>query len=77
MKGRTVTLKVKYGDFTMITRSKSLTAPVADLAAFTAAGSDLLTRLFPVPKGIRLLGLGLHSLQNHDSAMPIQLGLEI
>nr|WP_309603150.1 DNA polymerase IV [Sphingomonas sp.] len=77
VKGRTITLKVKYGDFTMITRSKCLTAPVADLAAFTAAGIELLTRLFPVPKGIRLLGLGLHSLQNHDSAMPIQLGLEI
>ena len=77
VQGRTVTLKVKYGDFTMITRSKSLIAPVADQAAFTTAGVDLLTRLFPVPKGIRLLGLGLHSLQNNDSAMPIQLGLEI
>ncbi len=77
VQGRTVTLKVKYGDFTMITRSKSLPAPVADQAAFTAAGIDLLTRLFPVLKGIRLLGLGLHSLQNHDSSAPIQLGLEI
>ena len=77
VKGRTVTLKVKYGDFTMITRSKSLLAPITDLAAFTAAGVDLLSRLFPVPKGIRLLGLGLHSLQIHDSTVPIQLGLEI
>ncbi|MEO7814515.1 MAG: DNA polymerase IV, partial [Sphingomicrobium sp.] len=77
VQGRTVTLKVKYGDFTMITRSKSLPAPIADQAAFTAAGSDLLTRLFPVPKGIRLLGLGLHSLQNDDPSAPIQLGLEI
>ncbi len=77
VKGRTVTLKVKYGDFTMITRSKTVAAPVVDLTAFTAAGVDLLTRLFPVPNGIRLLGLGLHSLQNHDSSMPLQLGLEI
>ena len=75
--GRTIILKVKYGDFTIITRSKSLPAPVADQAAFTAAGTDLLTRLFPLSRGIRLLGLGLHSLQNHDSSMPIQLGLEI
>src|SRR5213592_5154232 len=28
--GRTVTLKVKFGDFTLITRSKSFPAPVAD-----------------------------------------------
>ena len=75
--GRTVTLKVKYGDFTLITRSKSLPATIADQSAFTAAGIDLLTRLCPVPKGIRLLGLGLHSLQNHDNGEPIQLGLEI
>ena len=77
VKGRTVTLKVKYADFTLITRSKSMAVPICDLAAFTAAGQELLTRLMPVPRGIRLLGLGLHSLQNDDNGAPIQLGLEI
>ncbi len=77
VRGRTVTLKVKFADFRMITRSKSVATPVADLAAFAAVGQELLARLMPVPKGIRLLGLGLHSLQNDDSSMPIQLGLEI
>src|SRR5437764_11581861 len=38
VRGRTVTLKVQFGDFTIITRSKSFPAPVADLAAFIAAG---------------------------------------
>ncbi len=75
--GRTVTLKVKFADFTLITRSKSMVAPIADQAAFTAVGQELLARLMPVPKGIRLLGLGLHMLQNDDPAVPIQLGLEI
>jgi len=75
--GRTVTLKVKYGDFTLITRSKSFTAPVPDLAAFTAAGQGLLTALHPLPKGIRLLGLGLHNLVEDEFAQPLQLGLEI
>src|SRR4051812_32604833 len=60
--GRTVTLKVKFGDFTIITRSRSFAAPVADLEAFTAAGQALLVALHPLPKGIRLLGLGLHNL---------------
>ncbi len=76
-RGRTVTLKVKFADFTLITRSRSLPVPVETRADFTAVGQDLLARLMPVPKGIRLLGLGLHMLQNDDSAMPIQLGLEI
>jgi DNA polymerase-4 len=75
--GRTVTLKVKFGDFTIITRSKSFTAPVPDQAAFTAAGQSLLAALHPLPKGIRLLGLGLHNLTEINNVMPAQLGLAI
>ena len=75
--GRTVTLKVKYGDFTIITRSKSFAAPVPDLESFTAAGQTLLTALHPLPKGIRLLGLGLHNLSEEEASRPLQLGLAI
>ena len=75
--GRTVTLKIKFGDFTLITRSKSFASPVPDLAAFTAAGHVLLAALHPLPKGIRLLGLGLHNLCESDQAAPVQLGLAI
>src|SRR3954453_20856856 len=75
--GRTVTLKVKYGDFTIITRSKSFAANVPDLESFTAAGEALLAALFPLPKGIRLLGLGLHNLSEEPTETPLQLGLAI
>src|SRR5438067_2226093 len=75
--GRTVTLKVKFGDFTLITRSKSFTAPVTNLNAFIAAGQALLSALHPLPKGIRLLGLGLHNLSEGEQSAPLQLGLAI
>jgi DNA polymerase-4 len=75
--GRTVTLKVKYGDFTLITRSRSFAAPVPDLDAFTAAGQALLAALHPLSKGIRLLGLGLHNLSEEGAEAPLQLGLAI
>lgn len=75
--GRTVTLKVKFGDFTLITRSKSFTGAVPDQAAFTAAGQTLLTALHPLSKGIRLLGLGLHNLAESPLEAPLQLGLAI
>src|SRR4051812_36468919 len=75
--GRTVTLKVKYGDFTIITRSKSFGSAVADLPEFAAAGQALLGALHPLPKGIRLLGLGLHNLSEGSEAQPVQLGLAI
>src|SRR4029078_10463272 len=72
--GRTVTLKVKFGDFTIITRSKSFSCPVPDLSAFVAAGQTLLDALHPLPKGIRLLGLGLHNLCESEAEAPLQLG---
>jgi DNA polymerase IV len=75
--GRTVTLKIKYGDFTLITRSKSFPSPVPDLAAFVATGQLLLDGLYPLPKGIRLLGLGLHNLSEGEANPPLQLGLAI
>ncbi len=75
--GRTVTLKVKFGDFTLITRSRSFAAPVPDLTTFTKAGLALLDALHPLPKGIRLLGLGLHNLCETGQTEPAQLGLAI
>ena len=75
--GRTVTLKVKFGDFTIITRSKSFAANVPDEAAFAAAGQALLAALHPLPEGIRLLGLGLHNLCESEASEPLQLGLAI
>src|SRR5258708_1873291 len=70
--GRTVTLKVKFGDFTLITRSKSFSAPVPHLEAFAAAGQTLLAALHPLSKGIRLLGLGLHNLGEQPTEAPLQ-----
>jgi len=75
--GRTVTLKVKFGDFTLITRSRSFAAPILDIEAFREAGLALLAALHPLPKGIRLLGLGLHNLCESGQNEPAQLGLAI
>jgi len=75
--GRTVTLKVKFGDFTLITRSKSFAVTVPDIEAFSAAGQALLAGLYPLSKGIRLLGLGLHNLTEINNEVPAQLGLAI
>ena len=62
--GRTVTLKVKYQDFQIITRSRSLDRPVVGRDEFLEIGSDLLRGTLPAPKGIRLLGLSLSNLSD-------------
>ena len=49
--GRTVTLKVKFADFTLITRSKSFAAPMPDFAAFEAAGQALAGGADPAAQG--------------------------
>jgi DNA polymerase-4 len=75
--GRTVTLKVRFGDFTTITRSKTFNSLVPDSIAFAVAGQSLLSALHPLPRGIRLLGLGLHNLTEDKHLDEVQLGLAI
>ena len=61
--GRTVTLKLKYTDFTLVSRAKSLPRNVAGKAEFAALGSMLLEELLPLPLPIRLMGLTLSNLE--------------
>jgi DNA polymerase-4 len=62
LSGRTVNLKVKYADFQIVTRARSLDRPVSGEAEFLEIGATLLLGLLPPVKSIRLLGLGLSGL---------------
>jgi DNA polymerase IV len=75
VRGRTVTLKVKFQDFQQITRSRSFSAHVESRAELANGTLDLLAPLFPTHKGIRLLGVSLSGLNNEDHAEPAQLSL--
>jgi DNA polymerase-4 len=80
IKGRTVTLKVKFRDFQIVTRAKSLDRNVAGREEFLDAGVALLRTLLPVAKGIRLLGLTLSNLTEggeRDELDPAELELEL
>jgi DNA polymerase-4 len=57
--GRTITVKIKYNDFKVITRSKSFTAPQMDRNIIMETAKELLVATLPAPKGIRLLGISL------------------
>jgi len=76
--GRTITLKVKYRDFQILTRARSLDRAVSGREEFLEIGCALLRTLMPAAKGIRLLGLTLSNLSDGDEleAEP-QLGLAI
>src|ERR1700743_2276261 len=59
LKGRTITLKIKYSDFRQITRNFSLPDPVNDLETISATARKLLLASDPEGKPIRLLGVTL------------------
>ncbi len=62
-KGRTVTLKLKYNDFTLHTRAQSVSQLVEDKETFAALGRALLEEEMPLPRPIRLMGLTLSNLE--------------
>ena len=62
--GKTVTLKIKYSDFTQATRSRTSAMPITSTDDITAAASELLASVYPFRRSVRLLGLTLSSLTN-------------
>lgn len=73
--GKTVTLKVKYADFTQITRARSVPHGFGSPEAIEETISGLLEAVFPARKGIRLLGVTLSSLERQTDASTVQLAL--
>lgn len=59
LKGRTITLKVKYADFKQITRSLSLPAGTNDFETIAGTAKQLLAASGNEDKPVRLLGISL------------------
>ena len=72
---RTVTLKLRYSDFTTVTRSHSA-EPTSAADAFAERSAALLERTDAARRPVRLLGVGAHGLEEAQSGRPEQLRLE-
>jgi len=59
LKGRTVTLKIKYSNFKQITRNKSFISPFGDFETINSAARQLLAATKPEDTRIRLLGISI------------------
>jgi DNA polymerase IV len=76
-RGRTVTLKVKFADFELISRSRTVAGSIGhrrDLANVTA---ELLRALFPMKKAVRLLGVSVSGFVDEETDDPAQIALEL
>ncbi|KQS26825.1 DNA polymerase IV [Dyadobacter sp. Leaf189] len=59
LQGRTVTLKIKFSDFTQITRNQSFTKPISDFDSIVETARALLDKVDMNEKPVRLLGISL------------------
>ena len=71
--GRTVTVKVKYGDFRQITRSRSQSGAIATREDLYRLSLDLVRSLLPPEKGIRLVGVTVSNFA--ESPVAAEVGL--
>jgi DNA polymerase IV len=77
VRGRTVTLKVKYADFQIMTCCRSGTDVVPDHGTLMRASLDLLATLLPATKGVRLVGISLSSLRSENKGVSSQTTLAL
>ncbi|WCJ65013.1 DNA polymerase IV [Agrobacterium tumefaciens] len=76
--GKTVTVKIKYSDFTQATRSRTSSLPYSGVEHILDAANGLLAGVYPFKRPVRLLGVTLSSLTNEKEARgeeQSQLGL--
>jgi DNA polymerase IV len=70
VRGRTVTLKVKFANFQQITRSRTGQMQIRTRSELEQLSAALLEPLFPVARGVRLLGVSLSSLAEASEREP-------
>ena len=76
--GRTVTVKIKYADFQIVTRSRTLADPVLSRETLERTSLELVRTVFPLRKSVRLLGVSLHNLHRRDElALSPQMTLQL
>ncbi|MDE5455599.1 DNA polymerase IV [Bradyrhizobium sp. CSA112] len=69
-RGRTVTLKVKFADFELITRSRTVAGTVGSRSELEGPSAELLKALFPMKKAVRLLGVSISGFLGENVASP-------
>ncbi|WP_254070948.1 DNA polymerase IV [Pedobacter sp. L105] len=64
LKGKTLTLKIKFNDFKQITRNQSFITPVNDYLSIITAAKELLVKADIENRSVRLLGISLSNFGN-------------
>ena len=73
--GKTLTVKIKYSDFTQATRSRTLSGSLSDIDIIVEIAENLLASVYPFKRPVRLLGITLSSLNTEVGGQEPQLDL--
>jgi DNA polymerase-4 len=76
LSGRTITLKVRFANFTTITRSHTIDVPTNATREIADAAVELLDRLRLERIRVRLVGVGVANLADGDAAQQLTLDLD-
>jgi DNA polymerase IV len=71
--GRTVTVKIKWADFQISSRSRSTEAPIETRAKLHELALELIRSVFPPPKAIRLVGVTLSNFRSPTAGSEAEL----
>lgn len=74
-RGRTVTLKVKFADFELISRSQTVASAVGSRSELESASAELRKALFPMEKAVRLLGVSISGFLTAEMSASAQIPL--
>ena len=73
--GRTVTVKIKYADFRQATRSRTQPAFVTTRQDLRAIAVALVRSVYPLARGVRLVGVTVSNFEAGGTSAPGQLSL--
>jgi DNA polymerase-4 len=72
-RGQTVTVKIKWADFQISTRSRSMESAIQTRHGLHELALDLIRSVFPPPKGVRLVGVTLSNFRSQSTGEAAEL----
>lgn len=75
--GRTITIKIKYADFKIITRSKTLSQKVTDFQQLWPVAREMMKQIDLSSQPVRLIGFGISNAEDEPERKPLQLALDL
>jgi DNA polymerase IV len=68
VRGRTVTVKIKWADFQISTRSRSIEMTIQTREKLHQVALDLVRLVFPPPRGVRLVGVTVSNFRTQSGS---------